>query len=313
MGDRVPGAMADTCVRLFGRGEAFDSDGFITFFTDKPMYQFGNGEPCLTKDAIRASVAGFFAAVDALYHDLRNVWEVGDCVFVEMDVTYWRKDGTNITLPCADIFRFEGDKIQELRIFMDANPLFMRDMQVGEHASVTTVSEGGQVKTPHTMRKFFSHHKEGIQRVKDGYIPKWHIAGPKWPIRPMQDILNDFETALVSGKAEQAKSYLTENASLRIGNRNPVSGADTVMQTLNKLFTRELRPTNAKFTGVWETDPGTLVVEMIVQAIIPSNGKSVEYPCVETYRFEGDKIKDWRVYPLLASLLAPESLIARAS
>src|SRR5262249_709819 len=40
MSDRIPGAMADTCVRLFGRGEAFDSEGFISFFTDNPMYQF---------------------------------------------------------------------------------------------------------------------------------------------------------------------------------------------------------------------------------------------------------------------------------
>ena len=146
MTDRISGSLAETCVRLFGRGEAFDSEGFIGFFTDNPMYQFGNGEPCLTKAAIKASVDGFFGAVDALYHDLRNVWEVGNCVFVEMDVTYWRKDGTSITLPCADIFRFQGDKILELRIFMDANPLFVRTMTVGEKASVMTLSEGDQAR-----------------------------------------------------------------------------------------------------------------------------------------------------------------------
>ena len=63
--DRTPGVLADTCIRLFGRGEAFDSEGFIGFFDEKPMYQFGNGEPCLTKEAIKASIDGFFGAVDA--------------------------------------------------------------------------------------------------------------------------------------------------------------------------------------------------------------------------------------------------------
>ena len=148
MTDRIPGVMSDTCVRLFGRGEGMDSEGFISFFTDKPMYQFGNGEPCLTKAAIKDSVDGFFGSVDALYHDVRNTWEIGDTVFVEMDVTYWRKDGTSITLPCCDILRFEGDKIQELRIYEDANPLFDKSLPVGPSASVFTISEGRCLGTP---------------------------------------------------------------------------------------------------------------------------------------------------------------------
>lgn len=312
MTDRIPGSMADTCVRLFGRGEAFDSEGFIGFFTDDPMYQFGNGAPCLTKEAIKASIDGFFGAVDALYHDVRNLWEVGDVVFVEMDVTYWRKDGTSLTLPCADILRFEGDKIKELRIFMDANPIFVRTMTVGEKASVMTISGGEQVIPGGFMRKYFSDHKEGIARVAAGLIPKWSIAGPKWPIRPKADILKDFQTAIATGKPEVAKSYLVEDAVVRIGNRTEVAGAQAVMDTIAELFAKELQPTGATFTGVWEMDPKILVVEMTVQAVRPGDGSKVEYPCVESYRFEGDKIKEWRIYPVVGTLLAPESRVVMA-
>ncbi|MBW1895886.1 MAG: VOC family protein [Deltaproteobacteria bacterium] len=182
MTDRIPGVMADTCVRLFGRGEAFDSEGFISFFTDKPMYQFGNGEPCLNKGEIFDSVANFFAAVDALYHDVRNVWEHGDVVFVEMDVMYWRKDGTSVTLPASDIFRFEGHRIQELRIFMDANPIFDPSLPVGRTASVFTASEGRRVVPPGLMKKYFTEHAEGVRRAANGYPPKWSLAGPRWPL-----------------------------------------------------------------------------------------------------------------------------------
>jgi hypothetical protein len=174
--------MSDTCVRLFGRGEAFDSEGFISFFTDKPMYQFGNGEPCLTKAAIKDSVDVFFGSVDALYHDIRNTWEIGDTVFVEMDVTYWRKDGTSISLPCSDILRFEGDKIQELRIYMDANPIFDPSLPVGPRASVFTISEGRRVPPPGIMRRYFTNHAEGVYRAANGYPPKWSLAGPRWPL-----------------------------------------------------------------------------------------------------------------------------------
>jgi hypothetical protein len=310
MADRMPGVLAQTCVRLFGRGEAFDSEGFVGFFTDTPMYQFGNGAPCLTKEAIKASVDGFFGAVDALYHDVRNLWELGDTVFVEMDVIYWRKDGTSIKLPCSDILRFKGDKIDELRIYMDANPIFMRDMVVGEKASVMTISEGKQVPSPHYMKKYFAEHPEGIARVAAGLAPKWAIAGPKWPIESKTKILKDFQTAIGAGNTELVSSYLTESAILRVGNRKEVVGPPAILDVLFKLFTNELRPSGANFTAVWEPDEKTLVVEMIVQATRVAAGKAVDYPCVETYRFEGNKIKEWRVYPIEATLLDPQSLVA---
>jgi hypothetical protein len=162
------------------------------------------------------------------------------------------------------------------------------------------------------LRKYFAEHKEGVARVAAGFIPKWHIAGPKWPIRPMTDILKDFQGAIASGKLDAAKSYLADNAMIRVGNRNEVTGAQAVMDTLRDLFTRELRPTGATITGVWETDPKTLVVEMTVQATRPSDRSSVEYPCAETYRFEGDKIKEWRIYPIVTTLLAKESFAVQA-
>ena len=56
MAERISGVMAKSVVRLFARGEAFDSAGFVSFFTDKPVYQFGNGEPCLDKPAIQERV-----------------------------------------------------------------------------------------------------------------------------------------------------------------------------------------------------------------------------------------------------------------
>jgi ketosteroid isomerase-like protein len=178
----MPGTAADIIVRLFGRGEAFDSDGFIKFFTDTPVYQFGNGDVCLNKEAIWKSVSAFFSAVSALYHELKMLWEHGDTVFVEMDVLYWRKDGSMVSLPCTDIFRLEGDKVSELRIFMDANPVGDPKIQVPKSASVLTVSQGKRIVAPDTMRKYFAEHPEGKERVKQGFVPKWAIAGPKWPI-----------------------------------------------------------------------------------------------------------------------------------
>jgi FAD/FMN-containing dehydrogenase/ketosteroid isomerase-like protein len=302
--DRVPGVMADTVVRLFGRGEAFDSAGFIGFFTDTPMYQFGNSEPCLTKSAIFDSVAAFFSAVSALYHDIRNIWEDGDTVFVEMDVIYWRKDGSAVTLPCADIFRFEGDKVSELRIYMDATPVGDPSAPVGEKASVMTISEGKQVVASGIMRRYFSEHAEGVHRAANGFAPKWSMAGPRWPLVPKMEIHSAFQGAIASGNWELFKSMLTPNAIVQVSNRPEIVGPDAILNTLLAAFGKDLQPVGANFTGVWEPD-NVLVVEMVVQAIDPKTGQKIEYPCVETYRFEGQRISEWRIYPLTAKLLQP--------
>ncbi|BAZ70763.1 ethyl tert-butyl ether degradation EthD (plasmid) [Fischerella sp. NIES-4106] len=180
--ERIPGAASELVTRLFARGEAFDSEGFIEFFTDTPVYQFGNFAPCFTKAAIKQSVDAFFSQVSALYHEIKMMWEVGNVVFVEMDVIYWRKDGSVVTLPCCDIFRLEGNKFSELRIFMDANPVSNQTIPVPSTSSVLTISQGQRLTPPGVLKNYFSEHDEGKKRVATGFAPKWADVSSKWSL-----------------------------------------------------------------------------------------------------------------------------------
>jgi ketosteroid isomerase-like protein len=202
--ETLPGRKTEIVTSLFARGEAFDSQGFTEFFVDNPVYQFGNYEPCLDKGSIYNSVEAFFGQVSALYHDIKMIWETGNVVFVEMDVMYWRKDGTMVTLPCADIFRFEGEKVSELRIFMDANPVGNATINVSNLSSVMTLSEKAKYKSPDVMKKFFLEHPEGQERIAQGYTPKWAIAGPRWSVH--KTVTNDHNGGDVNWS--KVKSYL---------------------------------------------------------------------------------------------------------
>ena len=42
----------------------------------------------------------------------------------EMQVTYERHDGTRLTLPCLNVFRFREGRIADYRVYMDLNPVF---------------------------------------------------------------------------------------------------------------------------------------------------------------------------------------------
>jgi hypothetical protein len=182
MTDRFPGEPTHKVLSLFSRGESFDSEGFTKFFTDTPVYQFGNFDVALDKAAIKASADNFFNNINAVYHEIKMMWEDGDCVFVEMDVQYWRKDNSYISLPCFDIFRLEGDLFSELRIFMDVNPVFNPTIPVPASASILTHKAGQTLTPPGTMKKFFAENPEGIRRCKEGFVPKWSTNGPKWDV-----------------------------------------------------------------------------------------------------------------------------------
>jgi hypothetical protein len=115
------------------------------------VYQFGNFEVCLDKADIKKAADAFFSQISAVFHEIKMMWETGDTVFAEMDVIYRRKDGSVVELPCCNIFRLEGNKFSELRIFMDINPVFNPTIPVPENASVFTVSKGNRLNMPNII------------------------------------------------------------------------------------------------------------------------------------------------------------------
>ncbi|MBD2203576.1 nuclear transport factor 2 family protein [Calothrix sp. FACHB-1219] len=300
----ISGTNTDLVKRLFSRGEAFDSAGFVTFFTDTPVYQFGNFDVCLDKESIKKSADAFFSKIDAVYHEIKVIWEEGDAVFVEMDVLYWRKDGSMISLPCFDIFRVEGDKFSELRIFMDVNPVFDPTIPVPESASVLTVSQGKHVLPPGTMRRHFAEHPEGKERVAQGYVPKWSTAGPKWSIESENGkvasseqlkAVGELSAAIMAEDWERVKTYLTDDLLYKVGSAEPMYGPNAVVDFFKQTF-----KTTAKFYGhdarkIW-IEPDIISIEMDAKYELVHNKKHVKVSCCDIYRMRGNKVSEWRVY-----------------
>ena len=298
----LPGQNADLVKRLFSRGEAFDSAGFITFFTDNPVYQFGNFDVCLDKQAIKQSADNFFSQIDAVYHEIKMMQEVGDVVFVEMDVLYWRKDGSMISLPCCDIFRVEGDKFSELRIFMDVNPVFDPSIPVPKSASVLTASQGQTLIPPGTMKRHFAEHPEGKQRVADGYIPKWAIAGPKWEIASdtpgsseQLAAVGELANAIVAQDWAKVKTYLTDDIFYKVGSAEPRYGRQEVVDFFADTFKTTAVFTGHKVRKIWQ-EPDIITIEMDAYYRLVSSGRQVTISCCDIYRMRGNKVSEWRVY-----------------
>jgi hypothetical protein len=101
------------------------ADEYINFFAQEGQLRIGNADEIIGRKEIGNSITLFCQQVKSIFHNVKYIWELeGDVVLLDMDVTYCRLDNTVVTLPAMNFFRFQGDLIQELQIFMDINPVF---------------------------------------------------------------------------------------------------------------------------------------------------------------------------------------------
>ncbi|MBR8834320.1 MAG: nuclear transport factor 2 family protein [Stigonema ocellatum SAG 48.90 = DSM 106950] len=222
-----------------------------------------------------------------------------------MDVTYWRKDGSVVSLPCCDIFRIEGDKFSELRIFMDVNPVFDQTIPVASNASVFTTSLGEKLIPPSTMRKHFAEHPEGKERVKQGFVPKWSIAGPKWPIgsesvtngklSQQLQAMGELAQAVIAQDWQKVKTYLTDDIFYKVGSGEPVYGPQAVVDFFAQTFKNTAVFYGHDVRKIWQ-EPDIITLEMDAKYELVPSKQHVNIACCDIYRLRGNKVSEWRVY-----------------
>lgn len=115
----------DIVDRLFGAVERGDLDAYLECFTEDAEYKAANVPAVFGHEAIKQFGAQMKPLFDKVAHTVKNSWRHGDTVVCEMDLSYTRKDGKVVTVPCLDIIRLKDDKVKSLRAYLDATPAFM--------------------------------------------------------------------------------------------------------------------------------------------------------------------------------------------
>jgi len=109
--------------RLFAVIDARDADRFVAALTPDAEFRFGNAPIVRGREAIHSAVAGFFASIAGCQHRCLHIWNGLGTTVCEGEVTYTRRDGARVTLPFANVFELQGDRISAYRIYIDNAPL----------------------------------------------------------------------------------------------------------------------------------------------------------------------------------------------
>lgn len=107
----------------------------------------------------------------------------------------------------------------------------------------------------------------------------------------------DMEAAAFSGNWEKFKTYLADDIYLRVGNNWEARGPQGVADFMIKMLTTQLGINDLQTRGAWESGDA-VVLELSMKALRFSDNSNVAFPCVDVYRFENDKIREWKVYAI---------------
>jgi len=110
---------------LFAVVDAMNVATVMPLFAEDGRVVFGNGQPLVGTEEIRTGTTAFFDTIAGQHHEVVKEWNVGDDTVAELKVTYDRKDGQQVTIPCVTIFHTDGaGKIDDYRVYFDSAPIY---------------------------------------------------------------------------------------------------------------------------------------------------------------------------------------------
>lgn len=109
--------------RLFEVIDRKDLEAFLTYLDKDVTFRFGNAPAAHGKEAAGQAVAGFYGSIHGLRHELHDIWGTEGAVICHGMVTYTRRDGSDLTVPFANVLRLSGERIKDYLIFADVSAL----------------------------------------------------------------------------------------------------------------------------------------------------------------------------------------------
>lgn len=106
---------------------AIDRDGVRgawPWLAEDVAFRFGSFPGGRGRERFAEAWAGLSSHVVSLAHRLDARWTVGDAVICRGDVTYGLADGRQVTVPFANVFQLDGERIVAYLIYVDASPVF---------------------------------------------------------------------------------------------------------------------------------------------------------------------------------------------
>lgn len=112
-------------VAYFAEVDRMDPDGLLAWYDDEGSFRFAGQPAVCGKEAIRATLAAFYASIRSMSHRATGVWtrQSDRSGVMEAEVVFTRGDGERVVIPAVSTLRLKGDRVHDFRFVMDPAPL----------------------------------------------------------------------------------------------------------------------------------------------------------------------------------------------
>ena len=110
------------------------------------------------------------------------------------------------------------------------------------------------------------------------------------------DLVIEMETAGGKHDWDYFKTFFVDDVLFKVGASVEMRGYEEIANYLTWFYDIAVPNLPFDFRGTWELED-VVIIEMDAKYIRRSDGKPVSFPCTDILRFQGNKIREWRVYP----------------
>ncbi len=111
------------------------------------------------------------------------------------------------------------------------------------------------------------------------------------------EIVNQMQGLFAQKQLGVLESFFTEDAVYKPGTIAEIKGAKAFIDYAINVVYKTVTITEKNPLNTWEVD-NAVIVEYNMEIKHLDTGRRDRFPCIDIYEFQGDKICEWRVYPL---------------
>ncbi len=100
------------------------TDALAARFSDGIVMRYANRSPVQGKAAVMDAIQAGYPFINSMVHEIRNIIAEGDSAVVEAEIVYALPDGREARVASASVLRRQGERITELRIYLDVSAVF---------------------------------------------------------------------------------------------------------------------------------------------------------------------------------------------
>ncbi len=108
---------------VFKTADSMNSVAFSELLTKEVKFRFSNGDLWTGRKSVVDGLNYLFSKIVSLRHDIKGVYKDGDSFAVEAIANYTMIDGKIISLPVVSVLKYNGNLIDDYRIYMDITPV----------------------------------------------------------------------------------------------------------------------------------------------------------------------------------------------